>query len=61
MTKALADQPERAANSGPLLFNLATLHELRTEQAVAAKVGVLRSVAGVGGQGLRHGALKLAL
>lgn len=57
----MAEQPDRAANSEPVLFNLATLHELRTEQAVAAKVGTLKGVAERGGQGLRHGALKLAL
>lgn len=61
LTGLLVNEPERVASSEPVLFNLATVQELRTEQAMAAKVGVLRTVAGVGGQGLRQGALKLVV
>lgn len=64
LTTALADQPRLAYHSEPILFNLATLQELRTEQATGAKVRVLRELArsqGAGGQGIRSGCLKLAL
>lgn len=52
----------RASAEEPVLFNLATLMELRTDHAGLEKVDLLkRVVAGTGGEGVRAGCFKLGL
>ncbi|KAK4046836.1 hypothetical protein OIV83_005833 [Microbotryomycetes sp. JL201] len=57
----IKDMPEAAYASETVLFNLATLLELRTEAATASKIRLLNGVAARGVQGLRAGCLKLIL
>ncbi|GAA6028780.1 hypothetical protein JCM8097_007391 [Rhodosporidiobolus ruineniae] len=57
----LSSNPSYAYNDPTVLFNLATLTELRTEQAGAQKIRMLRSAAEFGGQALDAGPFKLAL
>ncbi|KAK4055864.1 hypothetical protein OIO90_003120 [Microbotryomycetes sp. JL221] len=56
----LNDMPDSVYASETVLFNLATLLELRTEAATASKIRLLKSVAERGVEGLRGGCLKLA-
>ncbi|KAM0786510.1 hypothetical protein ACM66B_001968 [Microbotryomycetes sp. NB124-2] len=55
------DLPDAAFASETVLFNLATLLELRTEAATAGKIRLLSGVAERGAEGLRAGCLKLIL
>ncbi|KAI5477939.1 tetratricopeptide repeat protein 15 [Pseudohyphozyma bogoriensis] len=57
----LKKYPTIGYSSEPAIFNLATLLELRTEQSLSAKIGLLRGVAEWGGEELRPGAVKLAM
>lgn len=47
--------------SETVLFNLATLLELRTEANLSAKLDLLRGAVRHGGEGLRGSCLKLAV
>ncbi|GAA6011784.1 hypothetical protein JCM10207_004243 [Rhodosporidiobolus poonsookiae] len=61
LTGLFSSHPSHAHNNETILFNLATLFELRTEQAGAQKVRMLRSAAEFGAQGVDAGAFKLVL
>lgn len=56
---SLLESNTSAYDDETVLFNLATLRELRTEAALGLKVDVLRKVVMGGGEGLRAGCLKL--
>ena len=51
----------KSFGSEPVLFNVATMLELRTERATHEKIRILRSLAGLGGEDVRAGCLKLAV
>ncbi|GAA5864881.1 hypothetical protein JCM8547_009259 [Rhodosporidiobolus lusitaniae] len=61
LTGLISSKPSLAYHDETLLFNLCTLFELRTEQALGQKVRLLRSAAEYGAQGIDAGAFKLAL
>lgn len=56
---SLLNSNKTAYDDETVLFNLATLRELRTEAALGLKVDVLRKVVMGGAEGLRAGCLKL--
>lgn len=56
----LSTNPSLGYSSETVLFNFATLQELRTEQAGPAKVNLLRGAIEYGGESLRGSCLKLA-
>ncbi|GAA6059979.1 hypothetical protein JCM10212_001328 [Sporobolomyces blumeae] len=57
----LITQPVAAYSNETVLFNLTTLVELRSEDSMRFKVGLLRSAAEVGGQELPSSCFKLVL
>lgn len=61
LTTLFSSRPALAYNDETLLFNLCTLFELRSEQAFAHKVRLLRSAAEFGAQGLGAECFKLPL
>jgi hypothetical protein len=61
LTSLLSSNPSLGYSSETVLFNLATLMELRTEAALTAKIELLRGAVEHGGEALRGGCLKLAV
>lgn len=60
LTALLSSDPAKGYSSETIIFNLATLLEVRTEQALPAKIELLRSAVGYGGESLRGSCLKLS-
>ncbi|ORY64733.1 hypothetical protein BCR35DRAFT_308627 [Leucosporidium creatinivorum] len=61
LTTLLSSNPAKGYSSETILFNLATLLELRTEQALPAKLELLRGAIEHGGESLRGSCLKLSV